>query len=278
MPEFDGSTGKIHYGRLLPENPTSVVVFLYGLGEHIGSYEPFTEALNAEGIAVWASDHLGHGRSEGEPVLIDRIDDLVDDAEQLVTLARAEHPDLPLVVIGHSLGSAVVTLLVAERLLPGGVRPAGLVLARSALIPSAELPERPDDGGGLEALLTSGADPMSLRKDPGELTRNAEYAQQIRQDPLTWQGGLRFTTLRALVDGWHRLDVVIKSKALKLPVLLVHGEDDDLAPAAGARRAAELLPDGRAGIFPLDRHNILNEIDRDEVYRVLLEFEAHLPR
>jgi acylglycerol lipase len=92
----------------------------------------------------------------------------------------------------------------------------------------------------------------------------------------TWQGGLRFTTLRALVDGWHRLDVVIKSKALKLPVLLVHGEDDDLAPAAGAWRAAELLPDGRAVIFPLDRH-ILNEIDRHEVYRVLLEFVAHLP-
>jgi alpha-beta hydrolase superfamily lysophospholipase len=140
----------------------------------------------------------------------------------------------------------------------------------------AELPEQPDDGGGLEALLTSGADPMSLRKDPGELTRNAEYAQQIREDPLTWQGGLRFTTLRALVDGWHLLDVVIK-KALRLPVLLMHGEDDDLAPEAGARRAAEPLPDGRAVIFALDRHNILNEIDRDEVYRVLLEFVAHLP-
>jgi alpha-beta hydrolase superfamily lysophospholipase len=52
--------------------------------QHIGSYEPFTEAFNAEGIAVWASDHLGHGRSEGERVLIERIDDLVDDAEQLV--------------------------------------------------------------------------------------------------------------------------------------------------------------------------------------------------
>jgi alpha-beta hydrolase superfamily lysophospholipase len=74
-------------------------------------------------------------------VLIERIDDLVDDAEQLVTLARAEHPDLPLVLIGHSLGSAVVALLVAERLLPGGVRLAALVLAGSALIPSVERSE-----------------------------------------------------------------------------------------------------------------------------------------
>jgi alpha-beta hydrolase superfamily lysophospholipase len=275
VPEFTGSIGKIHYGQWAPENPTSVAVFFHGLGEHIGSYEPFTKALNAAGIAVWMSDHLGHGRSEGERVLVERIDDLIDDAGQLVALARGEHPDLPLILIGHSLGSAVVALLTAERLLPSGVRPAGLVLTGSSLVSRSDLPD--DDGGGLAALLKSGIDPMSLRKDPGELTRDTEYARQIREDPLTWQGGLRFPTLRALADGWNRLDAVVKAKSLTLPVLLLHGEDDDLAPAAGARRAAELLPGGRAVIFGLDRHNILNEIDRDEVYRVLFEFVAQLP-
>lgn len=270
MPEFAGSIGKIHYSHWEPEDPTSLVVFFHGLGEHIGSYEPFTKALNAAGIAVWASDHLGHGRSEGERVLIERVDDLIDDAAQLVTLARAEHPDLPFMLIGHSLGSAVVTLLTAERLLPAGSRPAGLVLTGSSLVPRV-----PEDGPGLE--VPPGVDPADFRKDPGELTRNTEYAQQIRDDPLTWQGGLRFPTLRSLVDGHIRLAKVVESRALSLPVLLVHGEEDDLAPAGGARRAAERLPDGRAVIFPLDRHNILNELDRDEVYRVLLEFLAHLP-
>jgi alpha-beta hydrolase superfamily lysophospholipase len=271
VPEFAGSIGKIHYGRWEPADPTSLVVFFHGLGEHIGSYEPFTKALNAAGIAVRASDHSGHGRSEGERVLVERVDDLIDDAAHLVGLARAEHPDLPFVLIGHSLGSAVATLLLAERLLPAGIRPAGLVLTGSSL------GRLPDDGNGLEALVLSGVDPMSFRKDPGELTRNTEYAQQIRDDPLTWQGGLRFPTLRALVDGQGRLAAVVEAKSLTLPVLLIHGEDDDLAPAAGARRAAELLPDGRAVIFPLDRHNILNELDRDDVYRVLLDFLADLP-
>jgi acylglycerol lipase len=273
VPEFDGNTGKIHYGQWVPEESASVAVFFHGLGEHIGSYEPFTKALNSAGISVWMSDHSGHGRSEGERVLVERIDDLIDDAERLVALARAAHPDLPLILMGHSLGSAVAALLTAERLLPAGVRPLGLVLTGSSLVPRSELP---DDDGGLAALLESGADLMSLRKDPGELTRNTQYAQQIREDPLTWQGGLRFQTLRALTDGWSRLDAVVKAKSLDLPVLLLHGEDDDLAPAAGARRAAELLPGARAMVFPLDRHNILNEIDRDEVYRVLLEFVARL--
>lgn len=272
MPEFDGSVGKIHYGQSTPDEPNTVAVFFHGLGEHIGSYEPFTRALNEAGIAVWLSDHLGHGRSEGERVLIERIDDLLDDAAKLVGLARAAHPGLPLVLIGHSLGSAVTALLTAERLLPNRVRPAGLVLTGSALVSRSELP---DDG--LAALIKSGVDPTSLRKDPGELTRNAEYAQQIREDPLTWQGGLKFSTLRALADGWNRLDTVVKAKSLDLPVLLLHGEDDDVSPAAGARLAAEKLPDARAVIFPLDRHNILNEIDRDEVYRVLIEFVTALP-
>jgi acylglycerol lipase len=79
------------------------------------------------------------------------------------------------------------------------------------------------------------------------------------------------------VDGHLRLAKVVESRALTLLVLLIHGEEGDLAPASGARRAAGRLPDGRAVIFPLDRHNILNELDRDEVYRVLLEFLAHLP-
>ncbi|WP_246258244.1 alpha/beta fold hydrolase [Amycolatopsis anabasis] len=252
----------------MPEGPQALVVFFHGLGEHIGSYEPFAAALNAAGIAVWAHDHAGHGRSEGERVLVTRIDDLLEDAERLVALARAAHPALPFVLAGHSLGSTVAALLTAERLWPAGVRPASLVLAGSGLVQVSDV------DNALAALLASGIDPWDLRKDPGELTRNEAYAQQVRDDPLTWQGGLRVETLTALGEAGVRLGDAVESRALPLPVLLLHGEADDLAPAAGARRAAELLPDARAVIFPHDRHNILNEIDRDEVYRVLTDFVA----
>jgi acylglycerol lipase len=258
MPEFEGSTGKVHYRQWVPPEPVALVVFFHGLGEHVGSYEPFAAALNDAGIALWAHDHAGHGRSDGERVLVTAVDNLVDDAEKLLGLARAAHPGLPLVVAGHSLGSAVATLLVGER----GVRPAGLVLAGSSLVP--------DGNGGLAALLASGIDPWDLRKDPGELTRHAGYAQQIREDPLTWQGGLRRETLVALAESGPRLSTVLP--ALDLPVLLLHGAEDDLSPVSGAERAAGTLPDARLVIFPEDRHNILNELDRDEVYRVFADF------
>jgi alpha-beta hydrolase superfamily lysophospholipase len=264
VPEFAGKTGTIHYRTWIPDSPKILAVLYHGLGEHTGSYEPFAAALNEAGIALWANDHAGHGRSEGVRVLINDIDDLIDDAIILLSLARAAHPTLPVVLVGHSLGSTITTLLTAERLLPAGIRPDALVLAGSTLV------QRPDVDNGLVALLATGIDPMDLRKDPGEMTRDEAYAQQIREDPLTWQGGIRLETLRALGLAAGRVSTVLTG--IDVPVLLVHGAKDDMAPAAGAQRAAELLPDARAVIFPDDLHNILNEIDRDEVYRVVTGF------
>ncbi|MFD9891364.1 alpha/beta fold hydrolase [Amycolatopsis sp. NPDC059027] len=266
MTEFPGARGTVHYRQWVPERPKAVVVFFHGLGEHVGSYEVFASALGAAGYAVWAADHAGHGRSEGERVRVDRIDDLLDDAGTLVGLAAAAHPGLPLVLAGHSLGSTVATLLVAERLLPAGTHPAALVLAGSSLVPV------PGSENGLVALLASGIDPLDLRKDPSELNRNEAVVEQIRTDPLTWQGGLRHETLAALGEAAQRVAAVLAAGTLSLPVLLLHGEADDLAPAQGAELAAQRLPDARARIFPADRHNILNEIDRDAVYREVTAF------
>jgi alpha-beta hydrolase superfamily lysophospholipase len=258
MPEFTGRSGTIHYDHWIAPSPRGLVVLYHGLGEHIGSYLPFAAALNAAGFALWAHDHAGHGRSEGVRVLIDDVDALLDDAQTLLGLAQTAHPDLPLAVIGHSLGSTVATLLVGER----GVRPGKLVLAGSSLVPSAD--------SAIVALLATGIDPMDLRKDPGEMTRNTQYADQIRNDPLTWQGGIRLETLSSLGIAAGRVSTVLSS--LDMPVLLVHGAKDDMAPAAGAEKAAQLLPDARTAIFPDDLHNILNEIDRDDVYRVIIDF------
>ncbi|MET0133209.1 MAG: alpha/beta fold hydrolase [Kibdelosporangium sp.] len=260
MPEFQGKTGKIHYRSWVPESPEVLMVFFHGLGEHVGSYHPFAAALNEAGIALWAHDHAGHGRSEGVRVLIERVDDLLDDAVTSLELARAEYPDVPLVVAGHSLGASVATLLAGERRVPASA----LVLAGSTLLPSGP--------SGLAALLAGGIDPMDLRKDPGEMTRDPAYARQIRADPLTWQGGLRLETVQAWGGAAARVSDVVRSGALRMPILLVHGEKDDMAPAAGAVEAARLLPDARTAIFPDDLHNILNEIDRADVYCAVIDF------
>jgi alpha-beta hydrolase superfamily lysophospholipase len=260
----------VHYHRWsFPGRPEAVILLLHGLGEHGGQYAPLAEAAAAAEVETWAIDHAGHGRSDGERVLIERVDDLVADADTLLAAARAANPGVPVVVVGHSLGSTVAALLVGE--IRGGADPAadvaGLVLAGSSLLPVAGA------GEGLAALIASGVDLMDLRKDPGELVRDPEQAQRVRDDPLVWDGGLRPQTLAALGAAGARTQSVVTEGALDhLPVLVLHGSADDLSPVAGAVELAERLPRARIVVFDEDRHNVLHELDRDRVHAELLRF------
>jgi alpha-beta hydrolase superfamily lysophospholipase len=271
---FAGRRGRVHYHRWsAPGRPAAVLILLHGLGEHGGQYAPLGEAAAAIGVETWAPDHAGHGRSDGERVLIESIDDLVADADTLLAVARAANPGVPVVVVGHSLGATVAALLVGE--IRAGADPAadaaGLVLAGSSLLPAAGATE--GSTGGLAALLAAGVDPMDLRKDPGELVRDPEQAQRVRDDPLVWAGGLRPQTLAALGAAGVRTHALVVEGALDhLPVLVLHGGADDLAPVAGAVELAQRLPRARIVVFDEDRHNVLHELDRDAVHAELLRF------
>jgi alpha-beta hydrolase superfamily lysophospholipase len=272
---FAGRRGRIHFRRWEPGGrPVALLVLLHGLGEHSGQYGPLAETAAEMGVGTWALDHAGHGYSDGERVLVERIDDLVADAETLLARARSAWPRVPVVVAGHSLGATVATLLVGE-IRTGTVSgpaadpaadTAGLVLAGSSLLDGAQ---------GLSALLASGVDPMELRKDPSELVRDPEQARLVREDPLVWDGGLRPQTLAALTAAGARTRAAVTDGALDhLPVLLLHGAEDDIAPAAGAVAVGELLPRARVVVYPGDRHNVLHELDRGEVHAELLRFVA----
>jgi acylglycerol lipase len=271
---FGGVRGAVAFRRWrTPGTPSALVLLLHGLGEHSGQYASLAEALADAGVEVWAPDHAGHGLSEGERVLVRDIGDLVADAEALLRAARFARPGTPVVVVGHSLGATVATLLVGEIRYGSAVGDdpaagvAGLVLTGSALLGSESTP------GGLADVLASGIDPMDLRKDPGELVRDPEQAQRVRDDPLVWSGGLRPETLRALTAASARVRGLVNGGALDHPpVLLLHGEDDDLAPVEGARVAARTLPRARLVTYPHDRHNILHELDKDVVHAELLRF------
>ena len=75
--------------------PRYVVLLAHGYGEHIGRYEHVAAALVADGAAVYGLDHIGHGRSDGERVLIDDYDDVLADLSVVHGRAVAEHPALP---------------------------------------------------------------------------------------------------------------------------------------------------------------------------------------
>ena len=124
--ELKGSEGRISVRVWDHPGAHRIVVISHGYGEHIERYDHVARALRARGAAVYGPDHLGHGLSAGERVLIRDVEHVVDDLVQVIERARADHPGRPVVLLGHSMGG-----LIATRLAQRAGRPplAGLVLS-----------------------------------------------------------------------------------------------------------------------------------------------------
>ncbi|GAA3308737.1 hypothetical protein GCM10020295_71550 [Streptomyces cinereospinus] len=87
--------------------PAFLALVAHGYGEHIGRYEELAEVLRAHGAAVLGPDHMGHGRSAGERVVITDFEDVVTDLHAVAERARTAYPKVPLALIGHSMGGLV---------------------------------------------------------------------------------------------------------------------------------------------------------------------------
>ena len=97
--------GFLLVGRIdAPERPKAAIVIVHGLCEHFGRYDYVTQRLLEAGYAVVRFDHRGHGRSMGKKVWYDDRTQIVSDTDLFVEEARAQFPDLPVFMIGHSMG------------------------------------------------------------------------------------------------------------------------------------------------------------------------------
>ncbi|MEU6086544.1 lysophospholipase [Streptomyces sp. NPDC047085] len=237
--------------------PRYLALVVHGYGEHAGRYEELAGVLTGHGAAVYAPDHLGHGRSAGERVLIEDFEDVVTDVHGVAGLARAEHPGLPLVMVGHSMGGLIAARY-AQRY---GDELSALVLS-GPVIGTWELP------GRLLALPEIPDTPIS----PAALSRDPAVGAAYAADPLVWHGPMKRPTLEAFV---RTLETVAKGGDVgTLPLLWLHGDDDRLVPLPGSRVGVERLSGGRLTerIFAGARHEVFNETNKADVFTELLHF------
>jgi alpha-beta hydrolase superfamily lysophospholipase len=149
----DGS--RVRYRRWLPDGDVRATVQLvHGASEHSGRYGRLAGALTAQGFGVWAMDLRGHGRT-AESTGIGRyggglgVDTVLEDVDGLHLVIADEHPGVPRVLLGHSMGS-VIALASAER---NGADLAGLVLSG----PIGVAPQLADTVTALEEAVAAGA-------------------------------------------------------------------------------------------------------------------------
>jgi alpha-beta hydrolase superfamily lysophospholipase len=247
---FPGRSGNIHTRTWELEAPRNLVVLVHGYGEHIGRYEYVAEALNQAGSAVYGLDHIGHGRSEGEPVMIPDFQPVVDDVQDVLEQAAEDHPGVPIVVVGHSMGGTIAVR--HAQCYPG--RTAGLVLSGPVL-------GNPSGIGSLLAAEVIPTDPL----DSSTLSRDPAVGAAYDADLLVWHGPYKRRTLA----GWLRclVDIALDSAKVTGPVLWQHGADDRLVSLAETRRGIEALVGAEVTekIYPDAKHEIFNETNKDEV-------------
>ena len=106
---LDGTGGlKIFTRSWRPEStPRAVIVLSHGFNSHSGYYLWAAEQLLASGLAVYALDYRGRGKSDGERYYIESFSEYQSDLDLVVKLARSREPALPLFVLGHSAGGVI---------------------------------------------------------------------------------------------------------------------------------------------------------------------------
>ncbi|MFJ7152500.1 lysophospholipase [Streptomyces sp. NPDC100445] len=261
---LDGTHGTLAVHEWPHPAPRLLVLLAHGYGEHAGRYAELAAVLTGHGAAVYAPDHAGHGRSAGERVLIADLEDVVTDLRRAADLARAAHPGLPLVLLGHSMGGLVAARY-AQRY---GGELSALVLS-GPVIGTWELP------GRLLAL----AEIPDLPISPSALSRDPAVGAAYAADPLVWHGPMKRPTLEAFA---RTLETVAQGGDIgALPLLWLHGDDDRLVPPAGSRPGVRRLSGGplTERIFPGARHEVFHETCKAQAHAETLAFlDGVLPR
>jgi acylglycerol lipase len=257
---FTGAGGmRIFWQAWLPEcSPTATVVIAHGAGEHSDRYGHVAARLVAEGFAVYAIEHRGHGRSEGQRALIDRIDNAVADLDTLIELTARQQPGLQLFLLGHSMG-ATISLCYA---LAHQARLAGLILTGTLAALEAATPHV-----RIAAKLISALAPGMplIAVDATQVSRDPTVVAEYLGDPLVFHGKLPARTVSELATAVDSFPAAVPR--ITVPTLIMYGTADGLAPPRGSVMVGERIgaPDTTIRAYEGLYHEILNEPEQDRV-------------
>ncbi|MGP3533945.1 alpha/beta fold hydrolase [Microbacterium sp. RD1] len=271
MPDFLDAHGvTIVYDVIEAERPRAVVQLLHGVGEHAGRYGALIAALVAEGYTVYADDHRGHGRTgvkqhSGDRSKLGRLGPgghraAVAAVWMLTQRIRSEHPDLPLILIGHSWGSFLAQILLNQH--PEAYD--AVVLSGSGL----RVPGGLNAGDLNRPWRAAGGHRMQW------LSSDEAVGEAFVADPLAVTTPLMrlFGPIEAArMFGRPRRDL-----GRGIPILLMVGEDDTVGGPRSVRRLADAyrlrsgLDDVTTIVYPGARHEIFNELNQADVRADLL--------
>jgi acylglycerol lipase len=256
---FAGVGGlKIFTRSWLPEgNPRGVMILIHGFNAHSGYMVWPAEQFAANGLACYALDLRGRGKSEGERFYVEKFSDYLEDVDKLVSIAKAENPNLPVYVLGHSAGGVIATSYVFEH----QAEIAGLICESFAY--DVGLPDAVELILKGVSYLTPHLHVFSLKN--ADFSRFPEVVEAMNNDPLIANESQPAETAAEMLKAADRLTENFPK--FTVPVLIIHGTADHVTQPAGSQRFYDMAgsPDKTLKLYENHYHDLLNDVDRELV-------------
>ena len=237
--------------------PRAVVVICHGVNSHGGQYLWAGEQFSSRGLATYALDLRGRGRSDGERFYVEHVDDYAADVANTVALAKSRHPDLPVFLLGHSAGGVTSCIYVLEH----QAELAGFICESFAF-------QVPAPGFALTAIkgLSHIAPRLPVLKLKNEdFSRDPKAVEALNNDPLTAHEIQPAITVAALVRADERLHDEFPH--ITLPVLIMHGTNDKATVCKGSQFFFDTVgsQDKTLKLYEGHYHDLLNDLGKESV-------------
>src|ERR1700674_1988568 len=240
----------------------AVVVICHGLNAHSGQYQWVGEQFAAVGLAVYALDLRGRGRSDGERFYIEKFADYVSDVAAVIALAKVREPGLSVYLLGPSAGGAVSCIYTLEH----QSELAGLICESFAFqIPAPDFAIAVLKG---ISHLAPHAHVVKLKNE--DFSRDPEVVRAMNADPLIANEVQPTRTAAEMARADERLKR--EFPLITLPVLILHGTLDKVTRPSGSQLFYDAAgsTDKTLKLYGGHCHDLLPDVGKDEV-------SAHIP-
>ena len=250
----------IYYQNWLPDGDVkAVLLVVHGLGEHSGRYMNVVNHLVPRGYAVYALDHLGHGKSDGTREYVERFADFTDTLALYYRMVAGWQPGKPVFLVGHSMGGLIATTYLLDH--QADFR--GAVISAPAIAVSSSISPMTIALGKVAAVLAPKFGVLAL--DVNGISRDPAVVQANLADPLNFQGKTTARLAAEMLKAMQRVSAEVGT--ITLPFIVVQGSADRLVDPAGAQLLYDKAgsQDKTIKIYEGLYHEVFNEPEHDQV-------------
>ena len=245
--------------------PSHNILIIHGLGEHSGRYDEFANFFLKKNIGVFAFDLVGHGKSEGVKGHVSKIENFIDDIEEVLTKVRKKYINIPIILFGHSLGGCLALNYLIER---KSKEINSAIISSAWIITKVKLPKYLLKFQHLLSLIFPKIR-LNNRLNPNDLSKDKEIVKNYINDPYV-HDRISLNLFKEVNKGIKKIKK--ESHKLNLPILITHGKKDRIISHKGSELLNKEITHSKLKLFENIFHEPHNDLEKKEVLNLYFDF------